>query len=103
MKRKILIVDDDKRLAAMISELLPVIEFQSQIAHNADTAISLMNTFAPDLVIMDVNLPGLGGLDLCRIIKDNAVWKKTPIIMISGAARSTGDKVSGFKTGATII
>lgn len=84
----------------MIQDMLPPIEFQSQSAHNADSAISIMNMFHPDLLIMDVNLPGIGGLELCRIVKDNPVWKNIPIIMISGAMRSTPDKVSGLKTGA---
>lgn len=93
-------MDDDKRLASMIEELLPPIEFTSRTAHSADLALQVLEHYSPDIILLDVNLPGVSGFDLCRILKENPLWKKIPIIFISGAARTTDDKVSGFKTGA---
>lgn len=100
MRKKILIIDDDKRIATMIQDLLPPIEFQSKAARSADQALQELESFSPDLILMDIHLPGVSGFELCRIVKENPAWKKIPIIMVSGSAKATRDKVTGFQTGA---
>lgn len=100
MQRKILIIDDDRRLATMIQDLLPPIEFQSRKVQSADQSLQELESFKPDLILLDIHLPGVSGFELCRILKQDPRWKKIPLIMISGAARSTEEKVTGLKTGA---
>ena len=95
-KKKILIVDDDANIAELISLFLTKECFQCEIAEDGETALKLHDSFQPDLMLLDIMLPGIDGYDVCREIRKN---HSTPIIMLS-AKGEVFDKVLGLELGA---
>ena len=95
-KKKILIVDDDSNIAELISLYLTKECFQCEIAEDGETALKLHDSFQPDLMLLDIMLPGIDGYDVCREIRKN---HSTPIIMLS-AKGEVFDKVLGLELGA---
>ncbi|MCR5675338.1 MAG: response regulator transcription factor [Lachnospiraceae bacterium] len=95
-KQKILIVDDDQNIAELISLYLEKECFETQIVGDGESAIRTAKTFAPDLILLDIMLPGMDGYQVCREIRTR---EKTPIIMLS-AKGEVFDKVLGLELGA---
>lgn len=95
-KKKILIVDDDANIAELISLYLTKECFHCEIAEDGETALKLHDSFQPDLMLLDIMLPGIDGYDVCREIRKN---HSTPIIMLS-AKGEVFDKVLGLELGA---
>lgn len=95
-KKKILIIDDDANIAELISLYLTKECFQCEIAEDGETALKLHDSFQPDLMLLDIMLPGIDGYDVCREIRKN---HSTPIIMLS-AKGEVFDKVLGLELGA---
>lgn len=95
-KKKILIVDDDSNIAELISLYLTKECFQCEIAENGENALKKHKEFKPDLILLDIMLPGMDGYDVCREIRKQYA---TPIIMLS-AKGEVFDKVLGLELGA---
>ncbi|NIQ17781.1 MAG: response regulator, partial [Candidatus Aenigmarchaeota archaeon] len=100
MKKKILIVDDDPQAVDLLREILTAQNFRVISAGNGDEAIKKVREEKPDIVVLDVVLPGLDGFDVCRVLKQDKMTHSIPIIMLSGKAMETKDKVSGLEAGA---
>ena len=95
-KPKILIVDDDENIAELISLYLNKECFDTQIAGDGETALQVVETYNPDLILLDLMLPGMDGYEVCQQIRRK---RETPIIMLS-AKGEVFDKVLGLKMGA---
>lgn len=95
-KQKILIVDDDNNIAELISLYLTKECFETMIAGDGETALELADSFAPNLILLDLMLPGMDGYQVCREIRSKS---STPIIMLS-AKGEIFDKVLGLELGA---
>lgn len=95
-KQKILIVDDDNNIAELISLYLTKEMYETQIANDGEEAVKAFETFAPDLIMLDLMLPGIDGYEVCRRIRQES---NVPIIMLS-AKGETFDKVLGLELGA---
>ncbi len=95
-KQKILIVDDDNNIAELISLYLTKECFETAIAGDGETALSMADSFAPNLILLDLMLPGIDGYQVCREIRAKS---STPIIMLS-AKGEIFDKVLGLELGA---
>lgn len=95
-KKKILIVDDDANIAELISLYLTKECFQCEIAGDGETALTKHESFHPDLILLDIMLPGIDGYDVCREIRKQYT---TPIIMLSAKGK-VFDKVLGLELGA---
>ena len=95
-KQKILIVDDDNNIAELISLYLTKEMYETRIAEDGEEALSIFREFDPNLVILDLMLPGKDGYEVCREIRQ---MKDTPVIMLS-AKGETFDKVLGLELGA---
>ncbi|MCR5389043.1 MAG: response regulator transcription factor [Lachnospiraceae bacterium] len=95
-KQRILIVDDDENIAELISLYLTKECFETTIAYDGEQALKVYEEYKPNLVLLDLMLPGIDGYQVCREIraKDN-----TPIIMLS-AKGEVFDKVLGLELGA---
>jgi CheY-like chemotaxis protein len=96
---RILVIDDNELIAKMLDETLTEDGYEVRTAHDANTGYSTAIEFMPDLILMDIQLPDVTGFDLCRLIKNRSELRSVPIIMITGTARSTEDKVKGFQMG----
>ena len=95
-KQKILIVDDDENIAELISLYLTKECFDTKIVHNGEDALSAFETYNPNLVLLDLMLPGIDGYQVCREIRAKSA---TPIIMLS-AKGEVFYKVLGLELGA---
>lgn len=95
-KQKILIVDDDTNISELISLYLTKECFQTECVEDGDAALLAMKSFQPDLVLLDLMLPGMDGYQVCREIRKESM---TPIIMLS-AKGEVFDKVLGLELGA---
>ena len=95
-KPRILIVDDDENIAELISLYLNKECFDTEIAGDGETALTLVDSYDPDLILLDIMLPGMDGYEVCQQIRRT---KETPIIMLS-AKGEVFDKVLGLKMGA---
>ncbi len=95
-KQKIMIVDDDANIAELISLYLTKECFDTCIVHDGEEALATFDSFMPNLILLDLMLPGIDGYQVCREIRSKSM---TPIIMLS-AKGEIFDKVLGLELGA---
>ena len=95
-KQKILIVDDDNNIAELISLYLTKECFETKIVNDGESALLAMDSFAPNLILLELMLPGIDGYQVCREVRSKS---STPIIMLS-AKGEVFDKVLGLELGA---
>ncbi|MCG8634245.1 MAG: winged helix-turn-helix domain-containing protein [Desulfobacterales bacterium] len=95
-KKRILLVEDDLRLAALVSEYLGKQEYEMEVEHNGDKAVQKIIQGKPDLVILDLMLPGKDGFSICRDVRHSY---KGPILILT-AREDDMDQVVGLELGA---
>lgn len=95
-KQKILIVDDDSNIAELISLYLTKECFDTRIVGDGETALDSFQSYKPDIILLDLMLPGIDGYDVCRELRKTSV---VPIIMLS-AKGEVFDRVLGLELGA---
>ncbi len=93
---KILIVDDDVELTSLISQFLTMNGYQVEVEHNGEHAVNSIDKYQPDLIVLDLMLPGVDGLTICRMVRDDFMG---PIIMLT-ALNDDIDEVTGLEVGA---
>lgn len=94
--KKVLIVEDEKSLATVISDSLKNEGFETVITHRGDEAIDCFYKEKPDLILLDINLPGMNGWEICKKLK---ALSQVPIIMVT-ARDSEFDEIKGLELGA---
>lgn len=95
-KQKILIVDDDENIAELISLYMTKECFETKIVYDGESALKEVDSFEPDLILLDLMLPGIDGYQVCREVRQKS---QVPIIMLS-AKGEVFDKVLGLELGA---
>ncbi len=95
-KQRILVVDDDESIAELVTLYLTKECYSTEIASDGEEALEKFKSFAPNLVLLDLMLPGIDGYEVCREIRKNS---NVPIIMLS-AKGEIFDKVLGLELGA---
>ena len=95
-RQKILIVDDDENISELISLYLTKEFYDTKIVYDGESALREFEAFQPNLILLDLMLPGMDGYQVCREIRQRA---GTPIIMLS-AKGEVFDKVLGLELGA---
>ena len=93
----ILVVDDEKKIADLVTVYLKREGFQVLVAHDGPQALELVHERQPDLIVLDLMLPGMDGLALCRMLRAEGTW--VPIIMLT-ARTLEEDKLVGLSLGA---
>lgn len=96
MPRKILIVEDESNIAQLLQLYLEKAGFETATAGDGIRGLELFRSFSPDLVLLDIMLPGMDGWAVCRKIRESG---QTPVIMLT-AKGETEDKVTGLELGA---
>ncbi|TGN17158.1 response regulator [Leptospira idonii] len=94
---KILVVDDEEDIASLIQFHLEEEGFQVDVCHNGMEVLPRLEKHLPDGIILDVMLPGIGGMDLCKRIKEK--YPQIPILMVTAKTGET-DVVLGLELGA---
>lgn len=82
MGERIVVVEDDQDIQYLLRDTLSRAGYSVEVLSNGDSLIS-RNVGTPDLFLLDVNLPGINGLELCRFLKLNTVTKNVPVILVS--------------------
>ena len=96
MASRILIIEDEPAIADSVAYTLQRDGFETRIAPDGEAGVGLATEFRPDLVILDLMLPGMSGLDVCRALRREYTF---PIIMLTARAEEV-DKVIGLEVGA---
>jgi DNA-binding response OmpR family regulator len=100
MTARVLVVDDDPTVAEVVGDYLRHAGMESRHAADGHTALRLADTWRPDLVVLDVMLPGIDGLEVCRRLRDaRGEHTLLPVIMLT-ALGEEDDRVLGLETGA---
>ena len=96
MKSRVLVVDDDPALAEMLTIVLRTEGFEPLVCPTGDRALGAFREFRPDVVLLDLMLPGKDGIDVCKEIRAES---GVPIVMLT-AKTDTVDVVLGLESGA---
>lgn len=96
---RILVVDDNRENALLTRELLYTEGYEVEVAENAARAESLIQQNLPDLILLDVVMPGKSGIDLCQELKSKTETRLIPIVMITGLTERE-DRIRGIEAGA---
>lgn len=86
---RVLIIDDSTTILAVLGKMLRQNDYEVVGAPDAETGIPLARTFQPDLIYLDIVLPGMNGFDALRTLRREEATRDTPIIMISGNVQAT--------------
>lgn len=96
---QILVVDDDEVSRMLTQEMLGLKRYKVTAVRNADEALAAITRRPPDLILLDVVMPGRSGIELCRELKEGAATRLIPIILITGLAEREA-KLHGIEAGA---
>ncbi len=96
MNGTVLIVEDDTRIANWVNVYFERAGFSAEVAHDGETGLNLARELEPDLMILDLMLPRLDGVELCRILRRES---DVPIIMLTAREAHT-ERISGLDSGA---
>lgn len=99
MSKRILVVDDELKIASALAVLLRSVGYEVNVQPGDAAAIAQLPVFLPDLVLLDVTMPGVDGYAVCRHIRQQGAY--TPIIMLT-ARDETAEKVAGLESGADV-
>lgn len=96
--KKIVIVDDYEESCKLLAEILSS-TYECSYTSDSTSAVRLINEKRPDLILLDYKMPGVMGVDVCRMVRESETTKNTPIIFVSGAA-TIDERIKAFETGA---
>lgn len=98
-KKKILVVDDEPDVTDLVAYHLKAKAFHVETLNDATASISRARTYQPDLVILDIMMPHLSGIQVCRILRADPKLAKVPIIFLTAKAEAH-DRIEGLESGA---
>jgi CheY-like chemotaxis protein len=97
-RKKILVVDDEQDQVAIIKKQFEAVGYEVAIAYDGEEAISKVRAAKPDLIILDVMMPGINGYEVCAILGREENYKNIPVIMLT-AQRKAEDIKKGMDAG----
>lgn len=99
MTKKVLIVDDEPNIVLPLQFLMEQNGYAVDVASSGEEAIEKLMQFGPNLILLDIMLPGIDGYEVCEIIRLNPDWKKIKIIFLTARGRDV-DIAKGLVLGA---
>ncbi len=96
---RVLIVDDEPNIVISIDFLLRQAGYETRVAHSGEDALRLFQEEPPDLVVLDIMLPGMDGFDVCQWIREHPEWDDVKIMMLTAKGRDV-EVSKGFALGA---
>ncbi len=98
-QKKILVVDDEPDVTTLLSYNLKAKGYAVEALNDPNQSIGIARSFMPDLVILDVMMPDLSGIQICRMLRADAQLRKVPVIFLTAKAEEA-DRIQGFEVGA---
>ena len=99
MQYKIMVVDDDPHVIESLGAILHDEGFEVIATGDGSTVLTQAQTESPSLIILDLMLPQMPGLEICKALKQDSITRNIPIIMLTGKTKE-GDKIGGLEAGA---
>jgi DNA-binding response OmpR family regulator len=99
MKKKLLIADDESAIRALVRMTLEDISFEIFEAGDGNEALVIARAKHPDMIILDVSMPGISGFEVCRRLKQDPTTRDITIMMLTARAQDV-DKIEGSVSGA---
>src|SRR5512133_2195167 len=87
MSKKVLIADDEPNIVTSLEYLMQKKGFEVKIARNGDEALALVESFLPDVVLLDVMMPRKSGYEVCQQIRERPDWQHIKVVMLSAKGR----------------
>jgi DNA-binding response OmpR family regulator len=85
--RKVLIADDEPNIVTSLEYLMTRSGYEVRIARDGDEVLALVESFRPDVLLLDVMMPRRNGYEICQIMREHADWQKIKIVMLSAKGR----------------
>jgi DNA-binding response OmpR family regulator len=101
MRKRVLIADDEENIVTALEFLLQRRGYETRVAKNGDEALSEIERFAPDLVLLDVMMPRKSGYEVCQRVRGRPEWRHIKIIMLSAKGREV-EVSKGVSLGADL-
>jgi len=98
IKKKILVVDDDPNNIVIVGELLGD-DYDLKTATTGEEALEITLHFLPDIILLDIMMPGIDGYDVCRRLREHSTLQYAKIIMVSAKAM-VSERLKGYEVGA---
>jgi len=98
-KLSVLIIDDDPNNLKVVVDTLIAYGFRVLVARTGERGLQRAERLSPDLILLDVNLPGIDGFEVCRRLRTNELTRRSPVIFMTAHA-GEDDKIRGFDVGA---
>ncbi len=100
-KRKVLIADDEPNIVMALEFLLKRAGYDVRAATNGDEALALVESYAPDLVLIDIMMPGKSGYEVCQRMRERPEWRHIKIVMVTAKGREA-EISKGMSLGADL-
>ena len=97
--RKILLVDDDAKSLRLLARTLADGEYDVRTADSGELALAAVGLSPPELILLDIKMPGIDGIEVCRRLKTSAQTREIPVVLVSGAP-DFEDRLRGLQSGA---
>jgi len=99
MAKKVLIVEDESDVLELLVYNIKQAGYNVITAEDGKEALWKVKTYTPDIIILDLMLPVMNGIEVCKILRNDPLYSKTPILMLTARA-SENDRIEGFEAGA---
>lgn len=99
MSKTVLIVDDEPSIVVALEFLMQQNGYDVLVAYSGEEAIEMIDKYTPDLVLLDIMLPGIDGFEVCEIVRFNPEWQKMKVMFLTALGREL-DMAKGLKLGA---
>lgn len=96
---KVLVADDDHNLRQLLVEILPKHKYEVYQAADGEEAWETVRNLRPDIVLLDIMMPGIDGIDICKMMRENPQTRNIPVIMLTAKVQLK-DKLEGIDSGA---
>lgn len=97
---RVLVIDDDAGIRESLQDMLAMENFDCSVAETAEEGLELAETFRPEVIVTDVQLPDMSGYQVCQNIKKDEDTRDTRVVMITGRFTEPDDRVQGLELGA---
>ncbi len=99
---KVLVVDDEPEITEIVETFLSENGFEVAIENEPGKAVQKAKTFKPDVILLDIMMPGVDGYDICQALKNDPQFSNVPVIFLTGKDR-TDDMGRSFKSGGDMF
>lgn len=89
MSRRVLIAEDEPSILTSLEFLLRQSRYEVRAARDGEEALRLVESFAPELVLLDVMMPARSGLEVCQRIRENPAWRRIKVVMLTAKGRAS--------------